>query len=608
MATVLVTASPPEVSTEHRRHHHHRILHILTQSPTFSIPQLKQIHAQILRTAPAPHQTPETVFLYSRLLHFSSLQDLVYTSRLFSQVPNPNTFIYNTLIRAFAHSKGQKREALSIFQELLNQEDLFPDKHTFPFVLKACAYLFALSEGEQTHARVLKHGFGSDAYVNNSLIHFYASCGQRESARRVFDRMPERSLVSWNVIIDALVQMREFDEALRMFVEMTKLSFEPDGYTVQSVIDACAGLGALSLGMWAHAYVLKKCEIDANFYIPVKNSLIEMYCKCGSLRMALQVFHGMNKRDVNSWNAMILGLAVHGEAERAVEYFDRMVSEEKMQPNSITFVGVLSACNHRGLVNEGLGYFDMMITEFNVEPVLQHYGCLIDLLARNGRIDEALDMVSKMPMKPDDVIWRSLLDASCRQSEGLDLSQEMVKHLIAAEGSASSEAYVLLSRVYASANRWNEVGLVRKLMTDKGLTKEPGCSSVEINGIVHEFFAGDTTHPQAKEIYQFLDVIEERLKMEGYVHDFTQAPLVDEGDNGKGKSLRLHSERLAIAFGLLKSEPGSQIRVFKNLRICRDCHNYTKLISKIFNVEIIMRDRLRFHCFKRGSCSCMDFW
>ncbi|KAK6160067.1 hypothetical protein DH2020_003448 [Rehmannia glutinosa] len=584
MATVLVTAPPPELSTATRHHHHHRIFNILTQSTTVSIPHLKQIHAQILRTGPAIHHSPETVFLYSRLMHFSSLQDLMYTLQLFNQIPFPNTFIYNTLIRAYAHSKDHKKQAFLLFQELLKQESLLPDKHTFPFVLKACAYLFALSEGKQTHAHVLKHGFGSDVYVNNSLIHFYASCGHSEIARKVFDKMPERSLVSWNVIIDALVQMGEFDDALRMFVEM-KPSFEPDGYTVQSVIDACAGLGALSLEFF---------DRDVLQMWVVEN------CSTG--------FSGMSRRDVNWWNAMILGLAVHGEAERVFKHFDQMINEEKIPPNSITFVGVLSACNHRGLVEEGRRYFDIMVNEYKIEPVLQHYGCLIDLMARNGQINEALDIVSRMPMKPDDVIWRSLLDASCRQSEFLDLSEKMARQIMAGEGRASSGDYVLLSRVYASANRWKEVGLVRKLMTDKGVSKEPGCSSVEINGIVHEFFAGDTTHPQTKEIYQFLDVIEERLKLAGFLQDFSQAPLVDEADDGKGQSLKLHSERLAIAFGLLNSKPGAPIRVFKNLRICKDCHNFTKFISKVFSVEIVMRDRLRFHCFRNGSCSCMDFW
>lgn len=606
MAMVLANTAPCELSTA-PRHHHHHVVHILTQSAAVSLPHLKQIHAKILRTAPPPNQCCETVYLYSRLLHFSSLQDLIYTLKLFQQIPNPNTFAYNTLIRAYAHSKDHKKRAFSVFQELLEQENLLPDKHTFPFLLKACAYLFDLSEGRQAHAQFLKHGFGSDVYVNNSLIHFYASCGLSENARKVFDEMPERSSVSWNAIIDALVHAGKFDEALRMFVEMMLL-FEPDGYTVQSAIDACAGLGALYMGMWLHAYVSRKCDIDASFEVLVKNALIQMYYKCGSMRLALQVFQGMGRRDVNSWNAVIFGFAVHGESERVFEHFDRMMNEEKIRPNSVTFVGVLSACNHRGLVEEGRRYFNMMASEHNVEPVLQHYGCLIDLLARKGHIEEALDMVSSMPMKPDDVIWRSLLDASCKQSEGLDLSQEMAKHLMEGDGATSSGAYVLLSRVFASANRWNEVGLIRKLMSDKGVAKEPGCSSVEIEGIVHEFFAGDTTHPLTKEIYQFLDLIEERVKMAGFVHDFSQAPLVDEARDRKGNSLRLHSERLAIAFALMNLKPGAPIRIFKNLRVCNDCHKFTKLISEVFSVEIVMRDRLRFHCFKNGSCTCMDFW
>lgn len=499
-------------------------------------------------------------------------------------------------------------KAFSLFEEMVRLESVVPDNHTFPFVLKTCAYLFSLSEGKQAHAHLLKYGFASDVYINNSLIHFYASCGCSESARKVFDKMQERSLVSWNVIIDGLVQMGDFDEALKFFVEMNK-TFEPDGYTLQSVIDACAGLGALSMGLWAHAYILRKYEMDSDFDVLVRNSLVEMYCKCGSLRIAEQVFQGMMRRDVSSWNVMILGFAMHGEAERVFEHFSQMVDEEKLLPNSITFVGVLTACNHRGLVDEGRRYFDTMVNEYKIEPVLQHYGCLIDLLARNGLISEALDVLSSMTMKPDKVIWRSLLDACCKRSINIELIEEMAKQIMGSEeDAASSGDYVLLSRLYASADRWNEVGLVRKLMTDKGVTKEPGCTSIEINGIVHEFFAGDTTHPRTKEIYHFLDVVNQKLEAEGYVPGYVHASMVNELDDEKANSLRLHSERLAIAFGLLNLKPGVPIRVFKNLRVCNDCHNFTKLISRIFNVEVVMRDRIRFHHFRDGMCSCKDFW
>ncbi|XP_059289926.1 pentatricopeptide repeat-containing protein At1g59720, chloroplastic/mitochondrial [Lycium ferocissimum] len=584
-------------STEHRRH----ILQILTKCT--SISQLKQVHAYTLRTTSLDH--PDTLFLYSRIIHFASLNnDLHYTFKLFTYLDNPNSFIWNTLIRACAHSNDRKAEAFLLFHRMITSVE--PDKHTFPFVLKACAYLFALSQGKQAHGFALKLGLASDVYVNNSLVHFYSSCGCLKDAKDVFDKMPERSLVSWNVMIDALVQSGEFENALRMFSEM-QMMFEPDGYTMQSVLDACAGLGALSLGMWAHAYILRNYESYLDFDLLVNNCLLNMYCKCGSLRIAVQVFERMSKRDLNSWNAMILGFAMHGEVEAAFRCFNQMVNKRVM-PDSITFVGILSACNHRGLVDEGHIYFDKMVPEYKIRPVLEHYGCLVDLLARAGCIDKALDVVSNMPMKPDAAIWRSLLDGCCKKNAEIQLSEEMARKVIESEGNDTSGVYVLLSRVYATANRWDEAGLIRKLMTDKGIKKDPGCSSIEINGVFHEFFAGDTSHLHTREIYEFLDVIEERLKSARYVPDLSQASMVDELDNGKRQSLKLHSERLAIAYGLLKLKPGTPIRIFKNLRICSDCHNVTKLISAVFDVEIIVRDRVRFHHFRNGSCTCKDYW
>lgn len=516
--------------------------------------------------------------------------------------------MWNTLIRACARSVECKEQAIVLYHRMLEEGIVMPDKHTFTFVLKACAYLFSLFEGKQVHAQVLKLGLHSDVYINNSLIHFYATCGYSDLAQKLFDIMSERSVVSWNVMIDAYVRFGEFDKALELFGDMQNM-FEPDGYTMQSVISSCAGLGALSFGMWAHAYLLRKFGADmVSDDVLVNNCLVDMYCKCGSWEIAQQVFERMPKRDVNSWNSMILGLAMHGKAETALDYFVTMVSTERFVPESITFVAVLSACNHRGMVSEGRKYFDMMISKYKIEPRLEHYGCLVDLLARAGHIDEALNLVSDMPIKPDGVIWRSLLDACCKKNAGVELSEEMASRILESQGDDCSGVYVLLSRVYASASRWDEVGLVRKLMADKGVTKEPGCSSIEIDGTAHEFVAGDTSHPRTKEIYQVLDVIEERLELVGHVPDFSQAPMVDEQNDEKQHTLRLHSERLAIAFGLLNLKTSSPIRIFKNLRVCNDCHKVTKLISKIFNVEIIVRDRARFHHFKEGTCSCMDYW
>ncbi|KAJ4960824.1 hypothetical protein NE237_020734 [Protea cynaroides] len=572
-----------------------------------SMSQLKQFHARTLRTTLA-HHPDETLFLYSRILHFCAFNDLHYSSRLFDQIENPNSFIWNTLIRGYAWSVDFKLQSIFLYRRMLDDGRVAPDKHTFPFVLKACAFLFAVSEGQQIHAHIVKLGLDTDTYVSNSLIHFYAGCGRLGLARKVFDRMSDRSLVSWNVIIDGYAQFGESVTALQLFIEAQNL-FQVDGFTLQSIICACADLGALSFGMWVHAYVLRKCNANVINDVLMNNSLLDMYSKCGALHMACQIFETMPKRDVTSWNSMIQGFALHGQVAEALETFSRMCrTDDKCKPNSITFVSILSACNHGGLVSEGLRYFDLMVSEYKIEAQLEHYGCMVDLLARAGLIDEALNIVSNMPMKPDVVIWRSLLDACCKKNAGIELSEEMARRVLESEGGMCSGVYVLLSRVYACANRWDEVGLTRKLMSDNGMIKEPGCSSIEVDGEIHHFLAGDTSHSHSKEIYQSLDIIEQKLELVGYKPDLSQAPMVDEYEDGKQHSLLLHSERLAIAFGLLKATPGVPIRIFKNLRVCNDCHRVTKLISGVFDVEIVVRDRVRFHHFKDGSCSCMDYW
>ncbi|XP_023735536.1 pentatricopeptide repeat-containing protein At1g59720, chloroplastic/mitochondrial [Lactuca sativa] len=470
--------------------HHHRLLRLLNQCTSMS--QLKQIHAQTLRTTSTTN--PHTLFLHSRILHFSSLHDLHYASLFFqTHIQNANSFAWNTIIRACSRSNNRKQEAILLYLKMLSEGNVTPDKHTFPFVLKACAYLFAISEGKQLHAHIFKLGLASDVYINNSLIHFYGSCGSLEDARDVFDEMPERTVVSWNVMIDTLVQLNQFDNAITCFRNMQQC-FKPDSFTIQSILRACAGLGALSLGLWAHTYILKRCNIEVANDVLVNNCLLDMYFKCGSLKDAKMVFKKMTKHDVTSWNTMILGFAMHGDAKSALHYFKQMVEEERILPNSITFNGVLSACRHSGMVNEGQTYFTIMTTKYGIEPVLEHYGCLVDLLARSGLIVEALDVVSKMVIKPDVVIWRSILDACWKKNVGIEVSEEMGRKIMECEeGSKFSGVYVLLSRVYAVACKWDEVDYVWKMMADKGVIKEPGCSTIEIDGVSHEFFSGDTS-------------------------------------------------------------------------------------------------------------------
>ncbi|XP_068648503.1 pentatricopeptide repeat-containing protein At1g59720, chloroplastic/mitochondrial [Aristolochia californica] len=598
------TAMPPLPS--HCLSSPHHQLRLVLQHCN-SVPHLKQIHARILRSSPSI-QPYDILYLNSRLVHFSAISDLSYATRLLDAIQDPNSFIFNTLIRAYACTSNLKHHAILLYIRMLADAYVVPDKFTFPFVLKACAYLFAASEGKQIHSHILKLGFSSDTHVNNSLIHFYATCGFLELARNLFDEMPDRTVVSWNIMIDGYVRCGQFATALELFREVQKGGFGADGFTMQSVVCACGGLGSISLGIWSHLYVMRKCENGVAGDVLMNNSLIDMYAKCGSVRMAWQLFEEMPERDVASWNAMIFGFAMHGYVKEALDAFSRMCITGKVKPNSISFVGVLTACSHGGLVGEGRRYFHLMVSEYKIAPQIEHYGCVVNLLARAGLVEEAMDVVSAMPIRPDVVIWRSLLDACCKRNAGVEISELMAQQILELDGGFSSGVYVLLSRVYASANQWNDVGIIRRLMFEKGVTKEPGCSSIELDGIVHEFLAGDSSHPRAKEIYDMLRKIEEKLVEVGYEPDTSQAPMISGVEEGKERSLWLHSERLAIAFGLLNLQPSVPIRVLKNLRVCSDCHTVTKLISKVFDVEIIVRDRTRFHRFKGGACSCMDYW
>ncbi|KAL4567532.1 hypothetical protein LXL04_023119 [Taraxacum kok-saghyz] len=489
--TTTTTAAPASVSYNEyikTTNHHRRLLHLLNQCTSMS--HLKQIHAQTLRTTSTTN--PHTLFLHSRILHFSSLHDLHYASLFFqTHIQNANSFAWNTIIKACSKSTNNKQDAIFLYLKMISESNVnvTPDKHTFPFVLKACAYLFAVSEGTQLHAHIIKLGLSSDVYINNSLIHFYGSCGRLKDAQDVFDEMPERTVVSWNVMIDTLVRLNEFDNAITCFRNM-QTRFKPDSFTIQSILHACSGLGALSLGIWAHAYIIKRCDLEVANDVLVNNCLLDMYSKCGSLQTAKTLFEKMTKHDVTSWNTMILGCANHGDVESALNYFKQMVEEQKTPPNSITFSGVLSACRHSGMVNEGLTYFTIMTTKYGIEPVLEHYGCLIDLLARSELIDEALDVVSNMKIKPDVVIWRSILDACSKTNVGVEVSEEMARKVMESEeGGELSGVYVLLSRVYAVSRKWGEVASVWKMMADKGVAKEPGCSTIEIDGVSHEFFA-----------------------------------------------------------------------------------------------------------------------
>jgi pentatricopeptide repeat protein len=329
-----------------------------------------------------------------------------------------------------------------------------------------------------------------------------------------------------------------------------------------------------------------------------------MYAKCGNLEKARDMFDKMHQRDLVSWNVMIAGYAMHGCAREAVKLFEQM-QLSGVNPTHVTLVSVLSACCHGGLVEEAWHYFDCMNEQYLITPAIEHYGCMVDVLGRAGFLKEAQEFMNRMPIKPDTTMWACLLGA-CRIHSNVELAQKVAEHLFELDSNNAAH-YVLLSNIYAAADRWDDVGKVRKMMKDRRVQKPPGYSWVEVNKHVHTFLAGDSSHPQMQRIYAKLDCLSRQIKAAGYVPD-TRFALIDVEENQKEQILFHHSEKLAVAFALINTPSGTVIRVIKNLRVCGDCHSAIKFISKIVARQIIVRDVNRYHHFKDGQCSCGDYW
>ncbi|ESW15100.1 hypothetical protein PHAVU_007G044100 [Phaseolus vulgaris] len=390
-------------------------------------------------------------------------------------------------------------------------------------------------------------------------------------------------------------------EALYLFRDMQLSQRKPNEVTLVALISACSNLGALSQGAWAHGYVLRN-NLELNRF--VGTALVDMYSKCGCLNLACQLFDQLSERDTFCYTAMIGGFAVHGHGGQALELYRKM-KLEGLVPGDATIVVTMFACSHGGLVEEGLEIFESMKGVHGIEPKLEHYGCLIDLLGRAGRLKEAKERLQAMPMKPNAILWRSLLGAA-KLHGNIEMGEAALKHLIELEPETSGN-YVLMSNMYASIGRWNDVKRVRMQMKDRGVDKLPGFSIVDINGAMHEFLTGDKAHPFSKEIYLKIGDINRRLQEYGH-KPRTSEVLLDVEEEDKEDVLSYHSERLAIAFALIASPSSLPIRIIKNLRVCGDCHAITKVISMAYKRDIIVRDRNRFHHFKDGSCSCLDYW
>ncbi|KAJ9158936.1 hypothetical protein P3X46_024479 [Hevea brasiliensis] len=518
---------------------------------------------------------------------------------VFEEIPKTDVIPWSFMIARYAQS-NQSKEALELFGQM-RRAFIPPNQFTFASVLQACATMESLDLGKQLHSHVFKSGLGINVFVSNALMDMYAKCGRVENSMELFMESPNRNEVAWNTMIVAYVQSGDVEKALSLFKNMLACQVQATEVTYSSALCACASLAAMEPGIQIHSLSVKTIY-DRDTV--VGNALIDMYAKCGSIKDARLVFDMLNERDEVSWNAMISGYSMHGLSGEALKVF-QMMQETACKPNKLTFLSVLSACSSAGLLDIGQTYFKSMVQDYGIEPCMEHYTCMVSLLGKSGHLNKAIKLIEEIPSEPSVMVWRALL-AACVIHNDVQLGRISAQRIL--EIDPQDEAtHVLLSNMYAAARSWENVASVRKTMKEKGVKKEPGLSWIENQGSVHYFSVGDISHPDMKLINGMLEWLNMKTRKAGYVPNLN-AVLLDVEDDEKEHRLWGHSERLALAFGLIRTPSTGHIRIIKNLRICADCHSAIKFMSKIVQREIIIRDMNRFHHFQDGICSCSDYW
>ncbi|CAK9869700.1 unnamed protein product [Sphagnum jensenii] len=501
---------------------------------------------------------------------------------------------------------GQGQKALDLFQQM--QHEGMPTRNVVAWNAMIHGHVkcghgekaLELSQQMQWEG-IVQSGYESNVFVCNSLIDMYTKCGSIEDAWKVFNKMLTRDVVSWSAMIGGHVKCGQGHRALELSQQMQHEGVQPDPVTFVGMLNACASVAALEEGRHIHEQIIQHgCEFD----VFVGSSLVDMYGKCGSVEDARRVFDNMPTRNVVSWNAMLGGYSLHGHGKQALELFEQMC-QEGVEMDRITFVLLLSACSHAGLVNEGLCYFESMGSVYSIPATLEHYASMVDLLGRSDRLHEAEDLVKMMSWDPDAAVWMALLGA-CRVHSNVEMGEYIAKQLVELNP-GNAAGYVLLSNIYTAAGKWDQSAAVLQLKLDRGVKKQAAHTWIEVNNQVHRFVVDDQQHPQLAEIHAELKRLSQQMNDIGYVPD-NKFVLHDIEEEEKVLHLCHHSEKLAIGFGLISTPPGTPLRIFKNLRVCGDCHTATKFITKLVGRRIIIRDAKRFHHFENGECSCGDYW
>ncbi|WOH02819.1 hypothetical protein DCAR_0522209 [Daucus carota subsp. sativus] len=530
---------------------------------------------------------------------YAKCGEMVPAKLLFEQIEQPDLVSYNAMISGFS-SNCDIASAVSLFGGLLLSGEKV-NSSTIVGLIPAHHPFGHLDLTWSIHGFSFKCGLVTNSSVSTALTTVYSRLNEIEYARKLFDESPTKSLESWNAMISGYAQNGLTETAISLFRNMQALGVTPNPVTFTSVLSACAQLGALSLGKWIHELISKE-KFESNIY--VSTALADMYAKCGSLEDAQRVIDMMPSKNAVTWNAMISAYGLHGHGHEALKLFREMLASG-VAPTGVTFLSILYACSHAGLVSDGEKIFHEMVNDHGFEPLAEHYACMVDLLGRAGKLDKALEFIETMPYNAGPPVWGALLGA-CMIHKNTDLARVASDKLF--ELDPDSVGYrVLLSNIYSAEQNYPQAALVRRAVKKRNLAKTPGCTLIEVGKLPHVFTSSDQSHPQAESIYAMLEKLMGKMRNAGFQTETVMA-LHDVEEEEKELMVNVHSEKLAIAFGLISSEPGTEIRIFKNLRVCLDCHNFTKFASKITNRVIVVRDANRFHHFRDGVCSCGDYW
>ncbi|KAK6254691.1 Pentatricopeptide repeat - like 10 [Theobroma cacao] len=553
------------------------------------------IHAQALKFP----RIDRSVF--NNLITLYSKNNFLASSlRVFNQIPSPNIVSWTSLISAYSNSSL----SLTFFLSML-RHPILPNQRTLASLFKTCVSLpRCLFFGLSLHALSFKLSLNTQPFSGSALINFYSTHRLPVDARKVFDEMPERDEVCYAAVIVGLARNSKPDESLSLFAKMKSCNVGSTMYSVSGALRAVADLAALEQSRMIHGHAVVT-GFDKN--VIVGSALVDGYGKAGLVLDARRVFdENIEVMNIVGWNALMAGYAQHGDKNTVIELF-RLMESLGFVPDEYSFLALLSSFYNAGLVGEAEMWLKRMKLEYGIEPALEHYTCLVGALGRAGQLEYAERIAMTMPVKPDAAVWRSLL-SSCAQHGAADMALRMARRLLELDPNGDS-AYVIAANVLSVAGRWDEVAEVRKLMKDRRVKKEGGKSWLEVKGNVHVFWAGDRKHERTEEIYAKLAELMEEIEKLGYKPVWDEM-LHEVGKGEKREALWYHSEKLALAYGIVSdaAPPGKPLRIIKNLRICKDCHEAFKYISRVIEKEIIVRDVNRYHNFSNGSCTCRDFW